>query len=69
MGTLLMIEIEDFLDELERIISKYKMQMIEIGPHINGENLDNPKFFPISEMAEKNNILLYFYILIMLVQN
>jgi len=61
MGTLPMINVEDSLSEFERIISKYKMQMIEIGPHINGENLDEAKFYPIFELAEKNNILIFLH--------
>ena len=61
MGTLPMINIEDSLSELERVISDYEMQMIEMGPLINEESLDEVKFSPIFELAEKNNILIFLH--------
>ena len=58
MGTIPMVDIDSSLEELERIIDKYDMRLIVIGPHINNFNLDEERFYPIYELAEKNNVII-----------
>lgn len=39
--------------ELERCVRELGMPGVQIGSHVNGENLDDPRFFPVFELASK----------------
>lgn len=38
--------------ELERCVKELKLPGVEIGSHVNGMNLDDPKLFPVFEAAQ-----------------
>ena len=56
LGTLPMQDSDLSIKELERIKKIKGMSGIQIGSHINGLNLDDPKIFPILEAAEAMDI-------------
>lgn len=47
--------------EIERAVHKYGMRAVIINSHINGEYLDNPKFYPVLEAAEALDIPIYIH--------
>ncbi len=53
LGTLPMQHAELAIRELERIIHSLKLPGVQIGTHVNGWNLDDPRVFPILEAAEQ----------------
>jgi len=59
LGTLPMQDSDLSIKELERIKKIKGMSGIQIGSHINGLNLDDPKIFPILEAAEAMDISIF----------
>jgi 2,3-dihydroxybenzoate decarboxylase/5-carboxyvanillate decarboxylase len=47
--------------EMERVVSKYRMNGFMINSHTNNEYLDNPKYWPILEAAEALDRCLYIH--------
>ncbi len=52
LGTVPMQDPKLAVKELERCMGELGMRGLEIGTNVNGENLSNPKFFPVFEAAE-----------------
>lgn len=52
LGTLPMQDTDLAVRELERCITELKLSGVEIGSHVNGMNLDDPKLFPVFEAAQ-----------------
>ncbi len=59
LGTLPMQDSDLSIKELERIQKIKGMTGIQIGSHINGLNLDDPRIFPILEAAEAMDISIF----------
>ena len=59
LGTLPMQDSGLSIKELERIQKIKGMAGIQIGSHINGFNLDDPRIFPILEAAEAMDISIF----------
>lgn len=59
LGTLPMQDADLSIKELERIQRIKGMAGIQIGSHINGLNLDDPRIFPILEAAEAMDISIF----------
>ena len=53
LGTIPMQNIDFAIQEMDRCLSDLKLQGIEIGSNVNGENLSEEQFSPIFEHAEK----------------
>ncbi len=53
LGTLPMQDTERAVQELERCVKELPLSGVEIGTHVNGENLDAPRFDPFWEAAEE----------------
>ena len=53
LGTLPMQDADLSIRELERITASLDLAGVQIGTHINGWNLDDPRIFPILEAAEQ----------------
>jgi len=47
--------------EMERVVSKYKMNGFVVNSHTNNEYFDNPKFWPILEAAEALDRCIYIH--------
>lgn len=58
MATIPLQDIELSLKELKRAHEELGLNGLEIGPVINGRNIDGKEFFPIYKYCEKNNILI-----------
>lgn len=52
LGTLPMQSPELAVRELERCIKELNFPGVQIGSHVNGTNLDDPKLFPVFEAAQ-----------------
>jgi aminocarboxymuconate-semialdehyde decarboxylase len=52
LGTLPLQSSELAVRELERCVKELKLPGVEIGSHVNGMNLDDPKLFPVFEAAQ-----------------
>jgi aminocarboxymuconate-semialdehyde decarboxylase len=52
LGTLPMQAPELAVRELQRCVDELGMPGVQIGSHVNGENLDSPTLFPVYEAAE-----------------
>lgn len=52
LGTLPMQDADLAVCELERCVRELGMPGVQIGSHVNGDDLDNPRFFPIFEAAQ-----------------
>ena len=52
LGTLPLQSPELAVRELERCVKELKLPGFEIGSHVNGMNLDDPKLFPVFEAAQ-----------------
>ncbi len=48
-------------DELERSVKKLGLKGAKVNSHVNGEYMDNKKFWPIFERAEKLNVPIYLH--------
>ena len=59
LGTLPMQDSDLSIKELERIQKIKGIAGIQIGSHINGLNLDDPRIFPILEAAEAMDISIF----------
>ena len=53
LGTLPMQAPDLAVRELERCIRNLGLRGVEIGTHVNGNNLDDPSVFPVLEAAER----------------
>jgi len=53
LGTLPMQDIDMAVSEMERVVKDLKLPGIEIGSNINQVNLNDPRFYPIWEMAQE----------------
>ena len=51
LGTLPMQDTECAVRELQRCVNELGMPGVQIGSHVNGDNLDAERFFPIFEAA------------------
>ncbi|HEX7046711.1 MAG TPA: amidohydrolase family protein [Gammaproteobacteria bacterium] len=51
LGTLPMQDTDSAVRELERCVKELGMPGVQIGSHVNGDNLDAPRLFPIFEAA------------------
>lgn len=58
MATIPLQDIELSLRELKRAHEELGLNGLEIGPVINGRNIDEKEFFPIYEYCEKHGILI-----------
>ena len=61
IGTVPMQDIDLAIKEMERCINELKMPGLEIGSNINGVNLNDEKFFPFYEVAEKLGCALFIH--------
>ena len=59
LATLPMQDIELSIKELERCVKIKGIAGIQIGSHINGWNLDDPRIFPILEAAQDLNTAIF----------
>lgn len=59
IGTVPLQDIDLAIKEMERCVNELKMPGLEIGSNINGENLNEKKFFPFYEAAEKLGCALF----------
>ena len=48
-------------NELERAVKELGMKGAKLNSHVQGEYLDDPKFWPVFEMAEKLDVPLYLH--------
>lgn len=53
LGTLPLQDIDRSVKELERAVGKLGLAGVEIGTHVNGTNLDDPRFDPLWEAAQE----------------
>jgi aminocarboxymuconate-semialdehyde decarboxylase len=53
LGTLPMQAPDLAVRELERCVGDLGLRGVEIGSHVNGQNLDHPSLFPVFEAAER----------------
>lgn len=53
LGTLPLQEPDLAISELERCIRDLKLSGVEIGTHVNGMNLDDPRLFPVFAATER----------------
>ncbi|TXD31437.1 amidohydrolase [Lujinxingia vulgaris] len=53
LGTLPLQDIDRSVQELERAVGKLGLAGVEIGTHVNGTNLDDPRFDPLWEAAQE----------------
>ncbi|RAL22310.1 2-amino-3-carboxymuconate-6-semialdehyde decarboxylase [Lujinxingia litoralis] len=53
LGTLPMQDTERSIAELERAVGTLGLAGVEIGTHVNGTNLDDPRFDPLWEAAQE----------------
>ncbi|RDV38316.1 amidohydrolase [Bradymonadaceae bacterium TMQ3] len=53
LGTLPMQAVDRSVEELERAVSTLGLAGVEIGTHVNGTNLDDPRFEPLWEAAQE----------------
>lgn len=51
LGTLPMQDADLSIRELERCVNSIRLAGVQIGTHVNGWNLDDPRIFPILEAA------------------
>ena len=61
MAMLPMQNIDLAIQEMERTHKEFGMNAVEIAPVINGDMLDNEKYFPFYEYCEENGILIYLH--------
>ena len=61
MARVPMQDIDLAIQEMDRAHRELGMQAVEIAPVINGEMLDDPKFFPFYQYCEEHGILLYLH--------
>jgi aminocarboxymuconate-semialdehyde decarboxylase len=59
IGTVPLQDVDFAIQEMERCVSELKMPGLQIGSNINGENLDNKKFFPFYKRAEELGCALF----------
>lgn len=59
IGTVPMQDVDLAIKEMERCVTELKMPGLEIGSNINGVNLNDGKFFPFYEAAEKLGCALF----------
>ncbi len=59
IGTVPMQDIDLAIKEMERCVTELKMPGLEIGSNINGVNLNDERFFPFFEAAEKLDCALF----------
>ena len=59
LGTLPMQDAELSIKELERLKNIKGITGVQIGSHINGWNLDDPRIFPILEAAENLDLSIF----------
>ena len=59
LGTLPMQDAELSIKELERLKNIKGITGVQIGSHINGWNLDDPRIFPILEAAENMDLSIF----------
>lgn len=52
LGTLPMQDADLAIRELERCVRELGMPGVQIGSHVNGDNLDSPELFPVFEAAQ-----------------
>ena len=61
MAVVPMQNIPAAVKEMERAYTELGMRSVEIAPVINGEMLDNEKYFPFYEFCEKHGIMIYLH--------
>lgn len=61
LGTVPMQDVDLACRELERCMQELKFNGIQIGSNVNQENLDEKKFFPFWELAEKLNACIFIH--------
>jgi aminocarboxymuconate-semialdehyde decarboxylase len=59
LGTLPMQDTTLAVRELERCVQEQRMPGVQIGSHINGWNLDDPRVFPVFEAAQELNAAVF----------
>ncbi len=59
IGTVPLQDIDLAIKEMERCVTELKMPGLEIGSNINGKNLNDQRFFPFYEAAEKLGCALF----------
>ena len=59
LGTVPMQNCDLAIVEMERCVRKLGLAGIEIGTHINGWNLDDPRLFPIFEAAQDLGVAIF----------
>ncbi|MCZ6537923.1 MAG: amidohydrolase family protein, partial [Gammaproteobacteria bacterium] len=59
LGTVPMQNCDLAIAEMERCVRKLGLAGIEIGTHINGWNLDDPRLFPIFEAAQDLGVAIF----------
>jgi aminocarboxymuconate-semialdehyde decarboxylase len=52
LGTIPLQSPEHAIKEFERCIRDLGLQGVQIGTHVNGDNLDSPRLFPVLEAAQ-----------------
>jgi aminocarboxymuconate-semialdehyde decarboxylase len=61
LGILPMQDVKASVDELERLITDLGLKGATIKDHINGVNLDDPRFYPFWEAAERLGAVVEFH--------
>lgn len=59
MATVPMNDVEASVKELERAVKVLGMKSVEIGANIEGQLLNDPKFFPFFKKAEELDVLVF----------
>lgn len=59
LGTVPLQDVDLACAELERCIKELKLNGVQIGSNVNQENLNEKKFFPFWELAEKLNACIF----------
>jgi aminocarboxymuconate-semialdehyde decarboxylase len=59
LGTVPLQDLRFAIPELERCKKELKLSGVEIGTHVNGMNLDDPKLFPFYEAAQELNLCVF----------
>jgi aminocarboxymuconate-semialdehyde decarboxylase len=61
LGSLPMQDIDASVAELERCVTKLRLKGVMVDTHVNGEDWDSPRLFPLLQAAETLGAVVFFH--------